>query len=105
MRKQFGRLIGGTQLVQERLAEIRTPVGTSRLRCYKALDDGDRGVRSNGLSAMAKRYATNACLQAISLAMGIHGAVGVREEMGLKQLFRDARMLIVPDGTDEILAL
>ena len=105
MRKQFGRLIGGTQLVQERLADIATAVETSRLLCYKALDDVDRGVRSNGLSAMAKRYATNACLQAISLAMGIHGAMGVSDEMGLEQLFRDARMLIVPDGTNEILAL
>jgi alkylation response protein AidB-like acyl-CoA dehydrogenase len=105
MRKQFGRLIGATQLVQERLADIATAVETSRLLCYKALDDVDRGVRSNGLSAMAKRYATNACLQAISLAMGVHGAMGVSDEMGLEQLFRDARMLIVPDGTNEILAL
>ena len=105
MRKQFGRLIGGKQLVQERLADIATAVETSRLLCYKALAEVDRGVRSNGLSAMAKRYATNACLQAISLAMGVHGAMGISREMGLEQLFRDARMLIVPDGTNEILAL
>jgi alkylation response protein AidB-like acyl-CoA dehydrogenase len=105
MRKQFGRLIGGTQLVQERLADIATAVETSRLLCYKALAEVDRGVRSNGLSAMAKRYATNACLQAISSAMGVHGAMGVSHEMGLEQLFRDARMLLVPDGTNEILAL
>jgi alkylation response protein AidB-like acyl-CoA dehydrogenase len=105
MRKQFGRLIGGTQLVQERLADIATAVETSRLLCYKALAEVDRGVRSNGLSAMAKRYATNACLQAISSAIGVHGAMGVSQEMGLEQLFRDARMLLVPDGTNEILAL
>lgn len=105
MRKQFGRLIGGKQLVQERLADIATAVETSRLLCYKALAEVDRGVRSNGLSAMAKRYATNACLQAISLAMGVHGAMGISREMGLEQLFRDARMLVVPDGTNEILAL
>lgn len=105
VRKQFGRLIGGTQLVQERLADIATAVETSRLLCYKALADVDRGARSNGLSAMAKRYATNACLQAVSLAMGVHGAMGISREMRLEQLFRDARMLIVPDGTNEILAL
>jgi alkylation response protein AidB-like acyl-CoA dehydrogenase len=105
IRKQFGRLIGGTQLVQERLADIATAVETSRLLCYKALAEVDRGVRSNGLSAMAKRYATNACLQAISSAMGVHGAMGVSHEMGLERLFRDARMLLVPDGTNEILAL
>jgi alkylation response protein AidB-like acyl-CoA dehydrogenase len=105
IRKQFGRLIGGKQLVQGRLADIATAVETSRLLCYKALAEIDRGVRSNGLSAMAKRYATNSCLQAISLAMGVHGAMGISREMGLEQLFRDARMLIVPDGTNEILAL
>jgi len=105
MRKQFGRVIGGTQLVQERLADIATAVETSRLLCYKALAQVDCGLRVNGLSAMAKRYATNACLQAISLAMGVHGAMGISREFRLEQLFRDARMLLVPDGTNEILAL
>lgn len=105
MRKQFGRVIGSTQLVQERLADIATAVETSRLLCYRALAESDRGGRSNGLSAMAKRYATNACLEAVSLAMGVHGAMGISRELGLEQLYRDARMLLVPDGTNEILAL
>jgi alkylation response protein AidB-like acyl-CoA dehydrogenase len=105
MRKQFGRMIGATQLVQERLADIATAVETSRLLCYKALAQIDRGVRVNGLSAMAKRYATNACFQAISSAMGVHGAMGISRELRMEQLFRDARMLLVPDGTNEILAL
>jgi alkylation response protein AidB-like acyl-CoA dehydrogenase len=105
MRKQFGRMIGATQLVQERLADIATAVETSRLLCYKALAEIDRGMRGNGVSAMAKRYATNACLQAISLAMGVHGAMGISRELRLEQLFRDARMLLIPDGTNEILAL
>jgi alkylation response protein AidB-like acyl-CoA dehydrogenase len=104
-RKQFGRMIGATQLVQERLADIATAVETSRLLCYKALAEIDRGVRVNGLSAMAKRYATNACLRAISLSMEVHGAMGISSELRMEQLFRDARMLLVPDGTNEILAL
>ncbi|MGV3633148.1 MAG: acyl-CoA dehydrogenase family protein [Pseudorhodoplanes sp.] len=105
MRKQFGRVIGGTQLVQERLADIATTIETSRLICYRALAEVDMGRRSNGLSAMAKRYATNACLEAISLAMGTHGAMGISRELKLEQLYRDARMLLVPDGTNEILTL
>ena len=104
-RKQFGRMIGATQLIQERIAEMATAVETSRLLCYKALAGIDRGVRVNGLSAMAKRYATNACLRAISLGMEVHGAMGISQELGIEQLFRDARMLLVPDGTNEILAL
>jgi len=105
VRKQFGRVIGSTQLVQERLADIATAVETSRLICYRALAESDRGGRSNGLSAMAKRFATNACLEAVSLAMGVHGAMGISRELRLEQLYRDARMLLVPDGTNEILAL
>ncbi len=105
VRRQFGRLIGGTQLIQERLADIATAVETSRLLCYKALAQIDQGGRANGLSAMAKRYATTACLEAVSLAISVHGAMGISVELGLEQLYRDARMLLIPDGTNEILAL
>lgn len=105
VRRQFGRLIGSAQLVQERLADIATAVETSRLLCYKALAQIDLGLRANGIAAMAKRYATTACLQAVSLAMSVHGAMGISVELGLEELFRDARMLLVPDGTNEILAL
>ena len=105
VRRQFGRLIGSTQLVQQNLADIATAVETSRLLCYKALAAVDQGGRTNGLSAMAKRYATTSCLAAVNLAMGVHGAMGISAELGLERLYRDARMLPIPDGTNEILAL
>lgn len=105
IRKQFGHLIGGNQLIQERLADIATLVETSRLLCYRALAVIDAGGRANGPSAMAKRYAMNACLEAVSLAMHVHGAMGISREAGLEQLFRDVRMLPIPDGTNEILTL
>lgn len=105
VRKQFGRLIGSTQLVQQHLADMATAIETSRLLCYKALWSVDQGHRVNGLAAMAKRHATTACLAAINTAMGLHGAMGISEEMGLEFLYREARMLPIPDGTNEILAL
>jgi alkylation response protein AidB-like acyl-CoA dehydrogenase len=105
LRHQFGKPIGGHQLIQKHLADIETWVTTSRLLCYMALDAIDRGERANGTSAMAKRYATTACAQAISAAMHIHGAIGLSREAGLERLYRDVRMLPVPDATDEILAL
>lgn len=104
-RKQFGKAIAGHQLVQERLADIETAVVTSRLLCYYALDMLDRGDRTNGISAMAKRYATTACEKAINLAMHVHGAMGISQELGLEQLYRDVRMLPIPDATNEILTL
>src|SRR6185295_14291796 len=92
-RKQFGRSIASYQLVQEMLADISTAVTTSRLVCYYALDCIDNGERANGVSAMAKRYALDACQRAISLAMEVHGAMGISREVGLEQLYRDCRML------------
>lgn len=78
---------------------------TARLTCYHALDAIDRGLRANGLSAMAKRYAVDACDKAISIAMRVHGAMGLSRELGLEQLARDVRTLSIPDGTPGILAL
>jgi alkylation response protein AidB-like acyl-CoA dehydrogenase len=104
-RSQFGRAIGGYQLIQERLADIETAIVTSRLICYRALDAMDKGERANGVSAMAKRYAISACDRAIALAMQVHGAMGLSQELGLEQLARDVRMLSIPDGTQEILTL
>ena len=104
-RTQFGRSIASYQLVQELLADISAAVTTSRLVCYYALNSIDNGDRANGGSAMAKRYALSACQRAISLAMEVHGAMGISRELGLEQLYRDCRMLPIPDGTNQILTL
>jgi alkylation response protein AidB-like acyl-CoA dehydrogenase len=104
-RKQFGKYIGGFQLIQADLADIETAVVASRLLCYHALAAMDRGERANGLSAMAKRYAVDACDRAIALAMRIHGAMGLSRELGLEQMARDVRTLTIPDGTPGILQL
>lgn len=103
--QQFGKPIGAHQLVQQDLADIETLIVTARLSCYYALDAIDRGVRANGSSAMAKRYATQAAERAINLAMQVHGGMGISQEMGLERMWRDARMFQVPDGMNGILAL
>lgn len=104
-RSQFGRKIASYQLVQELLADISAAVMTSRLICYFALDAIDNGERANRVSAMAKRYAIAACQRAISMAMEVHGSMGISREVGLEQLYRDCRMLPIPDGTNQILTL
>jgi alkylation response protein AidB-like acyl-CoA dehydrogenase len=104
-RTQFGRPIASYQLVQELLADISAAVTTSRLICYYALSCIDNGERANGVSAMAKRHAIAACQRAISMAMEVHGSMGISREVGLEQLYRDCRMLPIPDGTNQILTL
>lgn len=104
-RSQFGRPIAEYQLVQERLVRMATAVTTSRLLCYYALAEIDKGGNANQVSAMAKQYALGVCEQAISEAMHIHGAMGISREAKLEQAYRDVRMLPIPDGTQDILTL
>lgn len=105
-REMFGRKIGTFQLVQELLADSAAAVVTSRLLCYKAMQaiDNDEPDKVH-LSAMAKRYAIAACTRAVSLCMEVHGAMGISVELGLEELYRDIRMLPIPDGTNQIMTL
>jgi alkylation response protein AidB-like acyl-CoA dehydrogenase len=105
VRNQFGKAIGAHQLIQKNLSDIATAITTSRLLCYSALATIDRGERAEGISAMSKRYAQMACRDAVWQAMNILGAMGLSREAGLEELYRDIRMLAIPDGTNEVLAL
>ena len=105
IRSQFGKPIGAHQLVQKNLSDIETAVSASRLLCYQALWLADTGAVTDGAAAMAKRYAQNACSEAVWQAMNVLGAMGLATEARLEGLYRDVRMLAVPDGTNEILAL
>ena len=105
VRKQFGKPIAAHQLVQKNLADIVTAITTSRLLCYYALSMTDHGQATEGHAAMAKRYAQNACQEAIWQAMNLFGAMGLSTEGKIESLYRDIRMIAVPDGTNEILAL
>lgn len=104
-REQFGKLLSETQLVQNDLADIETLIESGRLLCLGALHAMDSGRRANGTSAMAKRFATANANRAIDLAMQLHGALGITTELGIEQLWRDARVFQVPDGTMGILSL
>ncbi len=104
-RTQFGRPLAAMQLIQHDLAEIETLISSARYMCLAALDAVDKGRRANGIAASAKRLATQNAVTAIDLAMNIHGGMGITDELGLEQLWRDARVLQVPDGTLGILSL
>jgi alkylation response protein AidB-like acyl-CoA dehydrogenase len=105
VRKQFGKPIGAHQLIQKNLSDIQTAITSSRLLCYHALALADQGLPTDGAAAMAKRYAQNACREAVWQAMNVLGAMGLSTEMKVEALYRDIRMIPVPDGTNEILAL
>lgn len=102
LRVQFGRPIGANQLIQSMLVDMSMAVETSRYLCYRALYQLDQGIQSRYASSVAKLHATEAAVKVTSDAMQIHGASGLSAEVGVEKLYRDARMLTIPDGTTEI---
>ncbi|MFG1361261.1 acyl-CoA dehydrogenase family protein [Xanthobacter pseudotagetidis] len=105
VRKQFGKPIAAHQLVQKNFSDMVTAITASRMLCYRALWMMDAGEEAGGASAMAKRFAQMNCTEAVWQAMNVLGAMGLSREAGLEEMYRDIRMLPIPDGTNEILAL
>ncbi len=101
-RVQWGKPIAGHQLIQAMIAEMATELDASKLLAYRALAMVDRGVRCDAETSMAKWYATEAAVRITSKAIQIHGAYGLSTEYPVEKLFRDARMLTIPEGTSEI---
>jgi acyl-CoA dehydrogenase len=101
-RRQFGRPIASFQLVQEMIAEISTLAETSRLLGYRAASLMMRGHPARAEVSRAKAYSTEAAVRAASLGIQVHGAMGLTKEVLAEKIFRDARMLTIPDGTTEI---
>ena len=105
LRKAFGKAIAGHQLIQKNFSDMATSIEASRLLCYRALALVDSGAPAEGYSAMAKRFAQNACERVVWEAMNVLGSLGLARETKLERMYRDARMLSIPDGTNELLAL
>lgn len=101
-RRQHGKPIGQHQLIQGMLADAAMELDAARLLVYRAFNLIDHGVRSEVESAMAKCYATEIAVEVASKAVQIHGGNGITKEFGVELLFRNARMMTIPDGTTEI---
>jgi alkylation response protein AidB-like acyl-CoA dehydrogenase len=101
-RVQWGKPIGGHQLVQAMIAEMATELDAARMLTLRGLHLLQKGVRCDTQTSMAKFYATETAIRVASKAVQIHGAYGISKEYPVEQMFRDARMMTIPDGTTEI---
>ncbi len=101
-RHQFGKPIGGFQLIQQMIADMLAQTEASRLLAFKALSASGKGIRCDQEVSIAKFYATEAAVRVTSTAIQLHGAIGLSEEMPLERFFRDARAWTIPDGTTQI---
>jgi alkylation response protein AidB-like acyl-CoA dehydrogenase len=101
-RRHSGRPIASLQLVQEMLAEMSTLTECARLLGYQAASTMMAGKPARAEVSRAKAYATEAATRVTSLGIQVHGAMGLTRGYPAEKLFRDARMLTIPDGTTEI---
>jgi len=102
IRTQFGKVIGQYQLVQDLLAESATLLDASRLLVYRCLSHLNLPGKHNLEASMAKSFATESAFKIASNAVQVFGAMGLTKEAGVERHFRNARMLMIPDGTTQI---
>ena len=101
-RKTFGKPIAEHQMIQEKLAEMATKLEAARLLTYSAAKAKDRGQRVDLEAGMAKLFATELAMEASAESMRIHGGYGYTEEFPIERYYRDAPLLIIGEGTNEI---
>jgi len=102
IRKTFGKPIAEHQAIQLKLGEMATRLEAARLLTDAAADKIDRGERCDMEAGMAKYFATEAAAENAMEAMRIHGAYGYSKEFDVERLYRDAPMLIIGEGTNEM---
>jgi butyryl-CoA dehydrogenase len=101
-REAFGKPIAQHQAVQLRLAQMATKIEAARLLTLQAAERKSAGERADLEAGMAKLFATEAAEEVALDAMRIHGAAGYSQELVLERIYRDAPLLIIGEGSNEI---
>lgn len=102
VRKTFGKPICEHQAIQLKLGEMATRLEAARLLTYRAAEAYDLGERCDMEAGMAKLFATEAAVENSLEAMRIHGGYGYSKEFNIERLYRDAPLLIIGEGTNEM---
>jgi alkylation response protein AidB-like acyl-CoA dehydrogenase len=102
-RNAFGRPIAEFQAIQLKLADMATEVQAARLLTWWAASALDSGKRADLETGMAKLYASEICIKAALEAMRIHGGYGYSTEFEIERFYRDAPLMAIGEGTNDIL--
>ena len=102
VRETFGQPIGQHQAIQIKLADMATSVEAARLLTEQAANAYDRGERCDKEAGMAKLFATEAAMENANEALRIHGAYGYSPDNEVERFYRDAPLLVVGEGTNEL---
>lgn len=105
-RKQFGKSLSNFQYLQFKLAEMVSELTACRLitRSSARLID-QQSERKTVYSAMAKYLATERCFNITSEALQLHGGYGYLKDYHVERIFRDLRVMMILEGTNEIMKL
>ena len=101
-RKTFGKPICEHQAIQLKLGEMATRTEAARLLVDSAARAFDRGERCDMEAGMAKLFATEAAMENALEAMRIHGGYGYSTEFDVERYYRDAPLLLIGEGTNEM---
>jgi alkylation response protein AidB-like acyl-CoA dehydrogenase len=101
-RTTFGKPICEHQAIQLKLADMATRIEASRLLVRQAAAMKDRGERCDLQAGMAKLFASESCQQVALEAMRVLGGYGYTEEFRVERYYRDAPLMIIGEGTNEI---
>ena len=101
-REAFGKPIAKHQLIQAKIAMMATKIRAAELLMIDAARLKDTGARADMEAGMAKLFATEVAEEAALEAMRIHGGYGYSQEYPIERLYRDAPVLILGEGSNEI---
>ena len=101
-RQSMGKPIAQHQAVQFHLANMATKIEAAHLLTMAAAEKKDRGERADLEAGMAKLFASETCFECATDALRVFGGYGFSREYPVEQLYRDAPLLMIGEGTSEI---
>jgi len=102
VRESFGKPIWQHQSVGNLIADMATKMRAARLLTLDAAERLDAGVRCDLEAGMAKLFASETAMQVAVDAMRVHGGYGYSRELDVERYFRDAPLMVLGEGTNEI---
>ena len=101
-RETFGKPIAEHQAIQLKLADMATRLQAARLLTRDAAERKAKGLRCDVEAGMAKLFASETALDLATEAMRIHGGMGYSTELPVERYYRDAPLMVIGEGTNEI---
>jgi len=101
-RVQFGKPISSFQGISFKLSDMATEIQASELLIHKAASMKNNGEKVTTMGAMAKMYASEACVRISNEAVQIHGGYGYIKEYPVEKFYRDSKLCTIGEGTTEI---